>query len=820
MSSARTVLFALASLAIAGQAQAEDSNDTWFGAVAGELVADASDAAAAADSPVEAAPARAAEEASATATSGSRRRGPLGPEKMIEELITTARKRNEAVQNTPVAVTSFSVDGLNSRDVRRLSDIDGLVPNLQIDNSFGAAQAGRLTIRGVGQIETTTSFDPAVGVYVDGAYVSRAQGQIGSLFDIERIEVLRGPQGTLYGKNTIGGAVNITTRKPEFDFGGSGTVRVGNFGRFDTRFTLNVPLVAERAALRVALASNYDDGYEKNSFLDERLATDRLLGTRAELLVLPSPDVEVMLTGEYTREDRRPQAARCVVTGEPTAAVQLATGQILRADARATCLASQAQSERRFTSEIPADDDFRVAHVTNTINWEIGDSTMFKSITSYRNQHYDVQQDLDGTELGIAQSEPDRGTIVSDAWSQELQLSGRFAGDRLFYVLGLFAFGEKIDDDTPGGGSLLSPEVQKRSMQGVPFDGLVLPLLEETRDVENRSYAGYGSLTYAITQRLSATVGLRRTVERRRLKKRDVTLLGGFNPAAANFTVTGDTVLFFDSAARFDDFSPNASLSFMVNPRVMTYASYATGFRSGGFNGRLNFINPDLDEIEPEDLQTFEVGFKSSFFDSRLIVNAAGYYSIFEDIQRPIFDAGPAGLLAIFFENAAEARLYGGEIEVAALPLPGLRLETSIGTFRGRYTDFDEPALADPTLVRSNIEDARLPGQPNYVMSFAAGYQLPIFVGLLSSRVQWTHRGQQANDVRDTDAFRSSKYGLLDARLSLALNDGKTELTFFGSNLLDREYINNGIDATIPAGRGIVFFGPPRRYGLELKRDF
>ncbi len=422
--SPRTVLFALASLVLAGQVQAEVSSDTWFGAVAGELVADA---AAAADAPVEAAT-RGAEEA----TSPAPRKGPLGPEKMIEELITTARKRNEAVQNTPVAVTSFAVEGLNNRDVRRLSDIDGLVPNLQVDNSFGAAQAGRLTIRGVGQIETTTSFDPAVGVYVDGAYISRAQGQIGSLFDIERIEVLRGPQGTLYGKNTIGGAINVTTRKPEFDLGGSGTVRVGNFGRFDTRLTLNVPLVAERAALRVALATNYDEGYEKNKFLSQRLATDRLLGSRTQLLLLPSPNVEVMLSGEYTREDRKPQASRCVVTGNATMPVAAAQGPQLLSDGFATCAAAQGQSERRFTSEIPADDDFRVVHLSNTINWEIGDGQMLKSITSYRDQHYDVQQDLDGTELGFAQSEPDRGTIVTDSWSQELQLSGRLGGDRLF----------------------------------------------------------------------------------------------------------------------------------------------------------------------------------------------------------------------------------------------------------------------------------------------------------------------------------------------------------------------------------------------------
>jgi iron complex outermembrane recepter protein len=816
LSLARAFAF-LAAVALlgAGQAHAEDTKETSFGAIAQADVAQADVADAAKP---------AADEVRAEEPDDARKGGRtlLRPEQMIDELITTARKRNEIVQTTPVAVTTFGIEELEARDVRRLSDVDGLVPNVAIDNSLGAAAAGRLTIRGVGQLETTTSFDPAVGVYVDGAYVSRAQGQIGSIFDVERIEVLRGPQGTLYGKNTIGGAINITTRKPEFDFGASGTVRVGNYDRLDTRWTVNVPLVAERAALRVAFASNYDEGYEKNKFLGERLATDRLLGTRTQLLVVPTNNLEWMLSGEYTREDRKPQASRCFVSGAPAPVVAATQGMELTADGFATCAASQARSEKSFASDLPADDDFRVVHLTNTVNWEISDTLMLRSITSYRNQHYDVQQDLDGTELGIAQSEPDRGIIASDAYSQEFQLSGRAYDDKLFYVLGVFGFGEKVSDDTPGGGSLLAPELQRR----IPLQttdptnpdaqiGLPLPLLEETRDVENRSFAGYGSVTYEVTSRLSATAGLRRTVERRRLRKRDAVLSAtGFNPATFALVNEGDVVFDFDGSARFDDFSPSASLSFELTPRTLTYASYSTGFRSGGFNGRANFLNPDITEIKPEDLTTYEVGVKSSFFDSRLVVNAAGFYSIYEDIQRPIVAAGPNGLLAIFFRNAAEARLQGAEVEFAALPLPGLKLESSFGAFRGRYTDFDDPSSP-------RIDDARLPGQPNYLMSFAVGYQLPVaWLGLVSSRVQWTHRGQQANDARDTEEIRSSKYGLLDARLSLMLNDGKTELSLFGSNLLDRVYINNGIDASDTAGRGIVFTGPPRRYGLEVKRDF
>src|SRR5262245_5261355 len=389
---ARAGLVALAIAALAAPARAESSDDATFAfaAIASEdLVADATPAPGA---PVEAA-------TQEPTPSAKKRNRPIGPEQMIDELITTARKRNEVVQNTPVAVTSFGVEQIANRDVRRLSDVDGLSPNVQIDNAFGAGQAGRLTIRGVGQIETTTSFDPAVGIYLDGVYVPRAQGQINSIFDVERVEVLRGPQGTLYGKNTIGGAINVTTRKPEFDFGANATARFGNYGRMDTRWTVNVPLVSERAALRVSLASNYDKGYEKNTFRGdasrgsparraERLSTDRLLGGRSELLLLPSANVEVMLSGEYTREDRKPQASRCYVSGPASTAVGLVEGPDLLVDNFATCQDANDRGQKKFSSDISSDDDLRVVSLGNTINWEIGDSLMLKSITAFRNQHY------------------------------------------------------------------------------------------------------------------------------------------------------------------------------------------------------------------------------------------------------------------------------------------------------------------------------------------------------------------------------------------------------------------------------------------------
>jgi iron complex outermembrane recepter protein len=748
--------------------------------------------------------------APASATPGApSARGPVSPDAMIGDLITTARRRNERVQASPVAVSAFRATQLDAADVRDVSDLNGLAPNVSIDNAVGAINASRITIRGVSSGEVSTAFDPAVGVFIDGVYLPRVQGQLAPLFDVEQVEVIRGPQGTLFGKNTIGGAIAITTRKPEFEFGGDASIRVGNFNQLDTRLTMNVPLIPELAAARFSLASNYDDGYQRNVVRSQNLGNDRLLGGRAEFLLLPTESLEVLLSAQYTRQDRRPQAGKCKVVGPSTPVIQAIQGPELNQAVFATCAADAERSDFKFASDIEQQDELRQTQLTAQINWEINESLMLRSVTGFRDLDDDIQQDVDATELALAQSPFDGGSIDGRSYSQEFQLTGRSKGDQLVYVLGLFAFGEEVDDDVPLTGSLIAPELR---MRGNP----VLPIVDEVRDVDNRSIAAYGQLTYALTDRLSASAGLRRTLERKRLRKVDTALTTGID-VSRNPPVQlspGDVNFEVERSGRFSDFSPNASLSYQFTADMLGYVSYSTGFRSGGFNGRATALNPDVREIDPEELTTYEVGLKSTFLDNRLLLNAATFYSVFEDVQRPVLGTSVAGVPSLVIANAAEARLGGLEVELAALPVPGLRLETSLSAFRSRYTDFD--SSADP-----QAKDALLPGQPKYLMMFAASYEVPLgTLGTLGTRAQWVHRGTQANDALDSRSVRSGTYGLLDARMSLELPDGKTEVALFGSNLLNRSYFNNGFDVSSTIGVATRFQGAPRRYGIELRRRY
>jgi iron complex outermembrane receptor protein len=379
----------------------------------------------------------------------------------------------------------------------------------------------------------------------------------------------------------------------------------------------------------------------------------------------------------------------------------------------------------------------------------------------------------------------------------------------------VFALDENIDDDTDAGESLLAPELIKRGtvleMLGIP---VVIPLVQEKRELDNRSFAVYGQASYDLTDRLNVTVGLRRTLERKRFEKRDVAFTSGVRPSDLSLFDAGTTLLEFERSERFKDLSPSASIAFEVAPTVLTYVSYAKGFRSGGFNGRATSLNQDTAKIDPEDLTTYELGIKSTFFDSRLLLNGATYYSIYNDIQRPILEMGAADIPTVRVTNAAEARLGGAELELVALLTARLRLESALSVFKSRYTDFESANQPD-------IDDARFPGQPSYLLTFAGSYDFDLgSLGMLSTRAQWTHRGMQANDPADSPSIRSDKYGLLDARVALMLADGKTEIALFGTNLLNRVYFNNGLDASDTVGLAVRFIGPPRRYGVELSREF
>ncbi len=809
----------------------------------------------------------------------------------IEEITVPARRREEAVQDTPVAVTPFSASELVDRDIRQLDEFTASVPSLQFDSAIGSSNAARLYLRGVGNGDPISSDDPGVGLYVDEVFLPRAQGALLTVSDVERIEVLRGPQGTLFGKNTIGGAISVTTKKPDpSEFGADASIRVGNYNRFDTRLAVNVPLVPESVAARISFATNTRDAFVKNVSTGRDFQDDKLIGGRAQLRFTPMDAFELNVAFDQSREDRAPFGGKCVVVnrGSPASGAEPANvdsdgdgivesapsavafaslvglplaQQVPVAQAGfpaelnnffASCAQDASRSNRKVASDfVDSKNNLDSMGLNATASYEFDNGIALRSISAWRRNDVKTLVDLDYSELNFAQpSRADAGDEEQNAFSQELQLVGSLLDDRLDFGLGLYAFAEAIDDTTFGGLATTTPVVIGGNIAfrtdptlAVPantqfglavasglanpadFNGILLPgstaaggqnvavfgaVTETTRKVNNSGYAAYTQGTYDFTDRLSLTLGARITSERKRVSNEIVAGTPGF--VGANVRRAGETDFAFERSDRFKDISPMASLSFRPTDETLVYTTFARGFKSGGFNGRANAValtNP----VGDEQLTSYEVGFKSGWFDNRLQVNGAGYWSIYEDIQLTI-PSGGGGQAQILVLNAGEAEIKGGELEIRALPIASLELGASLGVVNARYTEFDDPSNAF-------AEDRRLLATPNYTMDYSAAYTVPVGGwGDLRFRAEWAHRGKSGTDVVDTEVLRKGKNGELDAQITWFVWDGRTEIMLFADNLLDREYVVNGVSLASSLGHAYRFFNSPRTYGIELRRSF
>ncbi len=750
--------------------------------------------------------------------------------KMVQTLVVTARKAEERQQQVPVALTTLTTEEIDQANVRRLNEIQNLVPNLQLDNGQGQANSARITLRGLTETQDVSTNDPVVGVYVDGVYRPRLQGSLLALYDIERVEVLRGPQGALFGKNTIGGAINITTRQPEFEFGGQAELRVGNFDTLESRFSLNLPLVPEKAAARISLSTATRDGYIKNTLNGDEYQDNKSLGGRFQLTLLPREDVEVNLAFEANRDNRKGFGAKCKLAGEGFDFGNLFVNGVLPDGSglpfREQCANEDRTDELKVANDLSGTkDDLSSQGYSARVTWDVTPDLTITSISSFRNQDIETLFDADSSPSNIIQFQNDGGGDNQRALSQEFQLTGITGSGRLRYVAGVFYLSEDISERSYFG---LGFEPVTDEMGEFLFadDGRLMLQEASTLNVDrlkvrNRSLAAYGQGTYSLTERLDLTVGARLTKDFKRVRSdqrvaacrsgpvgdpcRLGGLLGQGNQGPGSFDG-------FERSGRFDDISPSVSLAYAFNPEVLVYASYNEGFQSGGFNGSAA-SEDETDDLENEELVAYELGLKSTWLGGRVVFNAAGFYNILTEGTRvPLFTL-ENGQLAESSVLDVGATVLGGEVEVGLLPMQGLQLRASLGAQKGELDDFQAGRA-------NGLSEARLPAVPNVTMNFTVDYERELFnFGTLGLRTSWTHRGKQNPDIQGRRELDVGKYGLLDGRVSLELPDGQTEIAAYGTNLLDRRYFIGGFTA---ADFGFVnrFFGPPRFYGVEVRRRF
>lgn len=697
----------------------------------------------------------------------------------IADIVVTAQKREESLQKTPISIVAFTGDDLAKAGINEISDLRSQVPSLQIVPHPNSGTTTRIFMRGVGNNDDQITQDPSVAVYVDGVYLARTQGLVTEVAELERVEVLRGPQGSLYGRNATGGAINFITRAPDLDdLRIKQTFSVGNDNYFRSRTNINVP-IGETLAVEAGYMYMQRDGYVKNRGTGvKRFGDQRRQAWRGALLWQPSDSFNIRYSYDRSELKDTPvfMAAVPLYGQKPTPPTSPNLYPV--SDKRPT-------EGSKYVNNLRRNDAVSQGH-NLTITLDVSDALTLKSITGYRKLNsWTTQNYLAGVRGPFALIESD-GSLKQKQFSQEFQAIGNI-GDRLQYVLGLYYFEEK------GNGYSISnsPPQSKRD--------------DRELHIKNKAYAAYGQATFTpaiLDDRLHITGGLRWSQDKRRARMQDTVITPGS-------TVIGPMT---PAATSFDNVSPSLIIAFDVNPDVNLYAKMVRGYKSGGFNVRASSLERFSAGFKPETITSYEVGLKSMLFDRRLRFNIAGFISDYRDIQiNTRSDPNNVGITDVL--NAGKARVKGIELDVTAEPVDGLNLNVTYSYLTGKYLEVVGADGVDRAGIMKFIN------MPHHTVSAKAEYQFPpMAIGQLSAGIDYYYQGlvqTSSSDLR----YKAAGYGLLDARISLSdipIGVGKWRLSAYGRNLTDKEYYVAHFSAGSPA----AFYGQPRSYGLELSFEY
>ena len=752
---------------------------------------------------------------------------------LMEEIKVTARKREEGLQDTPIAVSVFSGESLEARGVQRIDEIAGLTPNMSFDNintNGGGGNSAAVFLRGVGQRDFLPSADPGVGIYVDGVYYARSVGSVLDIIDIDRVEVLRGPQGTLFGRNTTGGAIAIHTQKPHEEFEGKVRVRVGIDDRADVLGKVNVPL-SDNLFMNATVAKFDQDGFVVNPLNGMDTGDDDTLAFRGALR-WQANNFEVNINGDYSRDRENGQAR--VASQNPDRVIQFippdpnnptSTGNgatqhnfflganspfnpanggpglgagfgnpgtpfprgFSNCDARAPvpglvegttsgCANADTIALGKNTSTMPTYSDHDIYGFSGTVDWQLTDNLEIKSITAYRNVDSEFAHDGDSTPFYLSWV---RDQIYKqEQFTQEIQLLGTAVNNRLQWIIGGFYFTEDGNNYNP-----------------VDFAGIDI---ESGAKFDHESIAGFAQGTFDITEKLHLTAGIRYTDD---TKDFIVTSDGRYSTPGAHFPMGASDMVNIQSAVpvfaptglqvkliadgtttlKADDWTPMANISYDVNDNLMTYFTYAEGFKSGGVQQRnAGVFGAAAPTYDPEFVESFEIGFKFSTPDGRFVLNAAAFYADYTDIQ--LETLAPEGI-APQLDNAGEGEIKGFELESRWSPLDTWFLEVAIGHLDAKITK------SDPSVFNSGgpAKGDRLPQVPRWSLASSLIKEFGLGdMGTIIARVDYNYRTKVFFAADNDPGSVMQSHGLLNASVGWDSANDKLSLIFHANNIFDK----------------------------------
>ena len=707
---------------------------------------------------------------SASATDASSTVNAGGSATALEEIVVTATRRAERLQQIPVTVTALTASALKASGVTELRNLTQIAPGLNYSRS---AVLGQPIIRGVGSTGTSIGDESNVATYIDGVYQADPFSNLIDLVNIQRIEVLRGPQGTVFGRNATGGLINIITPDPSFTTSGQITATYGRLRNdandVDVRGYVTGPLTDSLAVDFSALYKR-DGAYIKDIVHGGSVSGSDNYALRGKVMFKPTDRIKVILTGEYSEQD-----------GSEVVAQSL--GRFTRG---ATVPGFVLPGNWETGNDVPAIFNLKRSGASLRTVFDVGFANL-ETTGAYNESHTVQQADGDGSNIPVSTALVD---VRTKTYSQEVRLLSR-SGGRFTWLVGAYAFHLDGDQTVDILNSPLPPAPLVRSVQIAPT-------------VETTSYAGFGEATFEVVDKLFVTGGLRYTTEDRRFSSK----LNGvhFLPSRANN----------DDATRTDSkLTYRVAVRYQLTPKTNLYGSYGTGFKSGVFNTASTILN----SVSPETIKAAEIGVKSDL-SSLLRVNASAYHYDYSNLQVTARDPVITNLFVL--QNAAQAKIYGGEVEVTLVPLPLFNISAFATYTHARYDSFPNAQYFVPIATGGNAPAAldasgrQLIRTPEWTFGLRPSWSHDVHGGQVqfggnvfySSRIYW--------DFANTKAFSTNPYALVSAFAAFEAHKGwRVEVS--GTNLFDTAVLQQ---VAIGPAAVTTLLQRPRRVAISVSRSF
>lgn len=721
---------------------------------------------------------------------------------ILEEIVVTAQKREENLQSVPISITTLSGEALRDLGVSQARQIAEVTPNLQWKGDSNIL-GNTIHIRGIGTNSTGGEAVPAVGVYFDEISINNTYALGLFLYDVERLDVLRGPQGTLYGRNTTGGAVNIVSRTPEVGGGVQGDLHLGygNFNSVDFEGGLGFDLTDNLSA-RISGMYKNRDGLVDNTFLGNDARSLDVYSLRGQLAFEPTDSFDAILSVQYSEVDNDQNLFKSQGLLDPATFGPCATPENL-----GTCSDFFGYVDSSDFHDNQSDfspEEYAESYMVSLrANWDIGPVTV-TSVTGYFD--FDrpgarTSQDVDATPFDILNT---AFGSPSDQFSQELRITSNTDGN-LSWVVGLYYFTEDLSSPVTIAARGYGP--------GFISGGPNLEGVWTTFEQDTETFAIFGQTTWDLTDKISLTGGLRWTWEDKETLNSSYTINVDSLPTVVD---PGSNLFpfvifpFFENVEDSQDTSEPSwrmALDYTVTENILLYASITRGFKAGIGNSAAVFDPAEAGLVEPEFVTAYETGIKSDVLDW-LRINASGFYYDFTDQQVSVFVFGTEQL-----DNAAESTVYGAEFEVVAQPNENLFISLGIGLLDTEFDEYDGGALGD-------FSGNELPAAPSVNLNGLVRYEHPVGTGRVGTQFSFTHMDSQFFTNANNPLLAQDSYWLLNARLGYRFMDDKFEIAGWIRNLADEDYLVEGFDNADFTGANLLLTGTPRTYGIELNYNF